>query len=299
MQSYPSLEKKYKTIQLVLLVNVALAGLILNFIDASLFSYELQYYILIFFVAIIGLPHGFFDYMISQKLYGHIHNWILKFTVGYVSLAFLYLLVWILYPIVALIIFLLLATVHFGMEEASIERFVDQSKILMIIIGSIPIMLPIMFHTDNVFFIFEQIIDKNLIVPDFNIILKSTYLLLIAVVLLLDYRKYLAYLFLIPCLIYLPPLISFVIYFCFHHSINHYTQSIFREKLLPQAFSLRTFLFGIGIISVVFTLIVLVVMVNLTEYSLDVAIAKYTFIILACLTLPHLLLNIYYETTKY
>ena len=168
----------------------------------------------------------------------------------------------------------------------------------MIIIGSIPIMLPIMFHTDNVFFIFEQIIDKNLIVPDFNIILKSTYLLLIAVVLLLDYRKYLAYLFLIPCLIYLPPLISFVIYFCFHHSINHYTESIFREKLLPQTFSLRTFLFGIGIISVVFTLIVLVVMVNLTEYSLDVAIAKYTFIILACLTLPHLLLNIYYETTK-
>ena len=135
MQSYPSLEKKYKTIQLVLLVNVALAGLILNFIDASLFSYELQYYILIFFVAIIGLPHGFFDYMISQKLYGHIHNWILKFTVGYVSLAFLYLLVWILYPIAALIIFLLLATVHFGMEEASIERFVDQSKILMAIRG--------------------------------------------------------------------------------------------------------------------------------------------------------------------
>ena len=52
MQSYPSLEKKYKTTQLVLLVNVALAGLILNFIDASLFSYELQYYTLIFFVAI-------------------------------------------------------------------------------------------------------------------------------------------------------------------------------------------------------------------------------------------------------
>ena len=74
MQSYPSLEKKYKTIQLVLLVNIALASLILNFIDASLFSYELQYYILIFFVAIIGLPHGFFDYMISQKLYGHIKH---------------------------------------------------------------------------------------------------------------------------------------------------------------------------------------------------------------------------------
>ena len=75
------------------------------------------------------------------------------------------------------------------MEEACIERFVNQSKILMIIIGSIPIMLPIMFHTDNVFFIFEQIIDKNLIVPDFNIILKSTYLLLISVVLLFDYKN--------------------------------------------------------------------------------------------------------------
>ena len=42
MQSYPSLEKKYKTIQLVLLVNVALACLILNFIDASLFKREEQ-----------------------------------------------------------------------------------------------------------------------------------------------------------------------------------------------------------------------------------------------------------------
>ena len=184
------------------------------------------------------------------------------------------------------------------MEESDIDNLLDQSRFQMIIIGSIPIMIPLMFHTDNVFFIFQQITDKNLIIPEFSIVLKGTYLLVISVVLMLNYKKHLTYAVLVPCLIYLPPLISFVIYFCFHHSINHYNESIFREKLLPKTLTLKTFLFSIGIISVVFTLIILTVMLNFSEYSLDVAIAKYTFIILACLTLPHLLLNIYYETTK-
>tara|TARA_Y100000816_G_C26048554_1_gene549600 strand:- start:292 stop:1191 length:900 start_codon:yes stop_codon:yes gene_type:complete len=298
MPSYPFLEKKYKKIQLTLLVNVSLVMLVLGFIDIDIFSYQLQYYLLIIFVAVIGLPHGFFDYMISQKLYSHVDNWIIKFSVGYVCLSILYLIVWISYPAIALILFLVLAMIHFGMEEYQSSNIKHTNKTLMIIIGSIPIVLPVMFHTENVFFIFQQIIDDQIIIPNFNTYLKITYLILITVVLLLDYKRYLAYVFLIPSLVFLPPLISFIIYFCFHHSLNHYIDSIFRDDLMPKNISLGTFLVAIGLTSIVFTGLVLFIMNKLAGYSIDVAIAKYTFIVLACLTLPHLLLNIYYETKK-
>ena len=50
--------------------------------------------------------------------------------------------------------------------------------------------------------------------------------------------------------------------------------------------------------SVFFAIIVLISLQAYGQYSFDVIIVKYIFILLACLTLPHLMLNIYYDTRK-
>ena len=61
---------------------------------------------------------------------------------------------------------------------------------------------------------------------------------------------------------------------------------------------LSIFLLFIIMTSVFFAIIVLISLQAYGQYSFDVIIVKYVFILLACLTLPHLMLNIYYDTRK-
>ena len=106
------------------------------------------------------------------------------------------------------------------------------------------------------------------------------------------------YLLLIANFIILPPLVSFILYFCFHHSLRHYIHSIYHDNLVPNKYSTNEYLKAIITASVLFTLVVLISLQTYGQYSFDIIIVKYIFILLACLTLPHLMLNIYYETQK-
>ena len=106
------------------------------------------------------------------------------------------------------------------------------------------------------------------------------------------------YLVLILNFITLPPLLSFILYFCFHHSIRHYIHSIYHDNLIPRKYDTRQYLKTIIMTSVFFAIIVLICLQAYGQYSFDIIIVKYIFILLACLTLPHLILNIYYDTHK-
>ena len=291
--------KKFEHTQLILLINLSLLSIILFLINPDVFDYYMQYYLLIVFVSVIGLPHGFFDYTIGKRLLGTNPKWLWIFTIGYTLISAIYFLLWNLMPLASLLFFLLLAAYHFGMEELAHKKYSDMSISDIFIIGSIPIVLPIIFHSKDVFFIFEQIVGYRVTMP-----LVSEYVWLVYFTLVLykfysnNYKRFLPYVLLIPCFVILPPLISFVLYFCFHHSLNHYIISIYEDKLVPDSFTLRGFLFTIVSASVVFSIFILGMLSNFSDYTIDIIIAKYTFILLACLTLPHLMLNIFYEIKK-
>ena len=169
----------------------------------------------------------------------------------------------------------------------------------ILILGSIPVIFPIIFHTNEVFIIFGQIISRELDIIEIN---KSFSLIYFFLVIFKFYSngivRFLPYLFLIPSYIILPPLISFILYFCFHHSLKHYIISIYEEKLIPDIFTMKSFLITIVFASVIFTAFVVGMLVKFSSYTIDIIIVKYTFILLACLTLPHLMLNIFYESKK-
>ena len=299
MQSDQSLVKKFENIQLVLLVNLCVLSIIIFFLFPDVFSYYFQYYSLLALVAVVGLPHGFFDYSIAKRLFSSISNWLILFTIGYIFIAILYYIAWKYIPLISLIIFLILAMYHFGMEELVHKKYSQMSISDILILGSIPVVFPMIFHTSEVFIIFEQIVSMKLDVIEIN---KGISLLYFALVIFKfysnGYTNFLPYLFLIPAYILLPPLISFILYFCFHHSLKHYIVSIYEERLIPDIFSMRSFLITIVGASVIFTFIIIGMLVKFSSYTIDIIIVKYTFILLACLTLPHLMLNILYETKK-
>jgi len=299
MQLEQSLIRKFENYQLVVLVNLSILCLVAFNINPDIFNYYVQYYLLILLVSIIGLPHGFFDYSIGKKMFGNHKSWVFKFSIGYVVISLAYLSLWYINPFSSLLIFLALAIYHFGMEELSHINYKDMSIIDIVTIGSIPIILPIMFHPNDVTFIFEQIIDLRVNLPETHWLIKTLYLGVISYVFYkLGYKRYLSYLVLIPSYILLPPLLSFVLYFCFHHSLRHYITSIYSDKLVPDSFTLKSFIISIVFASVCFTIMVVSILMNFSTYAIDVIIAKYTFILLACLTLPHLILNVYFEAKK-
>ena len=117
MQSNLLLIKKYNKLQLGLLMILSLLFISIIFINPSILTYYFQYYLLLITVTIIGIPHGFFDYSVAERLFKNNINWVYYFTVGYISLSLLYLVIWVYYPLVALIFFLMISIFHFGIEE--------------------------------------------------------------------------------------------------------------------------------------------------------------------------------------
>ena len=94
-----------------------------------------------------------------------------------------------------------------------------------------------------------------------------------------------------PNFVILPPLVSFILYFCFMHSIRHFLESIYISKLVPNNFTTRNFLIVIILTSVVFSILSVFFISNFYEISISDTVIKFIFIILACLTLPHMIFN--------
>ena len=122
----------------ILLILYSLFGLLL-------ISYEVQIFVLFFFVVMFGIPHGFYDYSIAKKLYEKkSSNWLSKFTSIYIITILISLAFWNIFPLASLIIFLGISLYHFGYEEV-IYNNLKRSFIKVFMIGSIPIILFVKF----------------------------------------------------------------------------------------------------------------------------------------------------------
>ena len=91
MQSNLLLIEKYNRLQLSLLIILSLLFIGIILVNPSILTYYFQYYLLLITVTIIGIPHGFFDYSVAERLFKNNINWIYYFTFGYVSLSLIYL----------------------------------------------------------------------------------------------------------------------------------------------------------------------------------------------------------------
>ena len=267
-------------------------------------------------ILIIGVSHGSLDHIKGKKL---LRLFNIKstyiFYITYILISAVVIVTWILLPSMTLILFLTIASYHFGKEDTQF-LINDRSyfnQILYFFKGFLIILAPLYFHFQETIAIFKLLlIDNEIFYSSLNFIetnkviqigiicstLSSIFLFLKN----FEIKKFVVFLDYFSILIlnyYLSPLIAFTVYFCFLHSIRHSISlaieldsnniingfKLFVKKALP-----------LTILTAVFSFIALYLLNN--SYNLDSAILKIIFIGLASLTFPHILLEYFLEKNE-
>ena len=267
-------------------------------------------------ILILGVSHGSLDHIKGKKLLKLLN---IKspyvFYITYILIAVGVVITWMLLPSITLLIFLIIASYHFGKEDTQflINNRSYFFQLLYVLKGALVILAPLTFHFQETIAIFKLLlIDSEVFYSSLNFIETNNivqktivFSFLSSLILFLknfEIKKFVIFLDYFSILIlnlYLTPLLAFTLYFCFLHSIRHSISlaveldkdnvsngfKIFIKKALPL-----TFLTGI------LSFIVLYLLSN--SYNLDSAILKIIFIGLASLTFPHILLEYLLEKNE-
>ena len=267
-------------------------------------------------ILIIGVSHGSLDHIKGKKLlklFNIKSNYI--FYIIYILISALVIVTWILTPSITLIVFLIIASYHFGKEDTQF-LINDRSyftQILYFFKGFLIILAPLYFHFQETIAIFKLLlVDNEVFYSSLNFIesnnviqigiICSTLSSIFFFLMNFEIKKFVVFLDYFSILIlnyYLSPLIAFTVYFCFLHSIRHSISlaidldpnslingfRLFVKKALPLTILTALFFF---------------IALYLLSYSnnLDSAILKIIFIGLASLTFPHILLEYFLEKNE-
>ena len=217
-------------------------------------------------------------------------------------------ILWVLIPSVLLIIFLLVASYHFGKEDTQFLHNYNSHfmGILYFLKGSLVIWAPLYFHFDETIAIFKLLlidnenfysslsfIENNRLI-DLGIILSSisSIILFIKKFNLKNFSIFFDYFSILILNYYLSPLIAFTAYFCFLHSVRHSITLIYELDNNNIKNGLLIFIKKAMPLTILTAIICLVGIYLLNfKYDFDNSIIKVIFIGLASLTFPHILLE--------
>jgi len=257
----------------------------------------------------IGISHGALDNQKGKKL-TQLYNiknsyfFYLMYTIIVIGI----ITFWLLFPTTSLIIFLIVASYHFGKEDT---EFLIKNKnalnlILYFLKGSLIIIAPLIFHftetinifkllliQDENFYLFLDFIESNQILSFalLTSLLVNTYYF-INNFKILNILIFFDFLSIVVLNYFASPLIAFTIYFCFLHSFRHSISLI--NELDKDNFKNGAYIFIkkallLTLLTSIFFVISLYFLSN--YYQLTDAILKVIFIGLASLTFPHILLE--------
>ena len=250
--------------------------------------------IALLFVVLIGLPHGAFDGAIANHLgAGRSLAEAAKFITSYCAAAGLVIAIWIMFPAVTLTLFLIISMVHFGRGDALAKsRPVFMMQVLLH--GGLPIFGIIYFQQTSVIPLFDALTngDSNLAILTSNIIVPVMGFMAV-VYGLMAFRdaslraRFAEFILLAVVFAFLPPLVSFALYFCIIHTGRH-------MRRIWHVLALTSSPKGLYQQAVGFTLASWLVggaaFLWLETGDLDAALLQVVFIGLAALTVPHMIL---------
>jgi len=264
----------------------------------------------------IGISHGALD---SQKGKRLIQIYNIKnsyyFYLIYSMIGLSIIVFWLYFPTTSLIIFLIVASYHFGKEDT--EFLIVNKNVLNLILyflkGALIIIAPLMFHFTETVNIFKLLLIQNenfflfLGFIEDNRILFFTLLLSLLSNIYFFFKNYKTkniliffdFFSIIVLNYFLSPLIAFTMYFCFLHSFRHSISLI--AELNQNSFKKGAVTFvkkamPLTILTAIFYTISLYFLSN--YYQLNDAILKVIFIGLASLTFPHILLEYLLEKNE-
>ena len=287
----------------------------------SIITFKISYIVIsplicLFLILSIGVSHGSLDNLKGKKLfqiYG-INNFGI-FYLSYILISLSVIFFWIILPSISLIIFLIVASYHFGKEDTQF-LIIENSyfyRLLFFFKGSLIIFAPMYFNFDETISIFKLLLIDNEIFYQFLNFLETNKILFYCIILStlssillfaknFEIKKFTIFLDYFSILIinyYFSPLVAFTIYFCFLHSIRHSISLISeldKDKLVN---GLKIFIqkaLPLTILTAIICLIGLYMVNN--NYNFDSSILKIIFIGLASLTFPHILLEYVLEKNE-
>ena len=266
----------------------SLITVILNFFILEYLDQEYIVLILIFFVVFFGLPHGALDTLLAKQnnLYTDLYGFIF-FNCIYLLTILVFFFLWFFFPVIFLSIFFFISIFHFSVVWKPDLGFFERLVIASSIIG-----LTVFFQTEDIKSIFFHLTKSNsvdLIIIFFNT-LNYFLMFFLFYILFFNYKKVnilLSILTIVFTSITLNPLLYFLCYFCFFHSIKNYRESIYLLNLKAKNIKNKVLF-----INLLLTLLLALAIFNFyLKDSTEVKLTQITFIGLASLTVPHMILK--------
>jgi len=304
-----NLKKYLNTINVFFLLLISILTAINFFLDLSS---TYIYFFCFLLIATIGVSHGAYDGKKGEILFNNkLKNWKFIFYFTYIALVILVFVFWYLNPLISLIIFLFVSSLHFGKED--LEIYLDKKNkyhlFIFFLKGSLIILLPLFFNFEQTNIIFNTILfSKDYVLLSNNYIKFFLILnLLIQVLFYLyiylkknltrnDFIAIIFEVFLIITVFYLfTPIVAFTLYFCFMHSLKNIL--VISNELNPilfkgfQIFVKQSLFLTLITFFILFICLIFLIKLDLLENSIE----KIIFIGLASLTLPHIILHYFSE----
>jgi len=272
--------------------------------------------ICLFLILIIGVSHGSLDDEKGRKLFKifGINNFFI-FYLSYILIALIIIILWVIMPSISLVIFLIVASHHFGKEDTQFLMIENLylNQLLFFLKGSLIILAPMYFHFDETISIFKLLLIDNETFYKFLSFIETNKILLYGIIIstfssillfiknfeLKKFTIFFDYFSIIIINYFFSPLVAFTIYFCFLHSIRHSISLIFELDKNNISNGLKIFIkkaLPLTILTAIFCLIGLYLLNN--SYNFDSSVLKIIFIGLASLTFPHILLEYLIEKNE-
>tara|TARA_B100001057_G_scaffold158412_1_gene158983 strand:+ start:93 stop:1028 length:936 start_codon:yes stop_codon:yes gene_type:complete len=286
---------------------------VLSFIFFKFNNLIISPLICLILILVIGVSHGSLDNIKGRKILNILKfENIIIFYLTYILIAIIVIILWNLFPTFSLIIFLVVASYHFGKEDTQflINENSYLNQFLFFLKGTLIILSPLYFHFYETVTIFKLLLIENETfyknmgvietskILQFGIILStlSSVFLFIKDFEIKKLTIFFDYFSILILNYYFTPLLAFTMYFCFLHSIRHSITLIFElnENDLKSGF--KDFVKKATPLTFL-TAIFCIISIYLLNYSydLDSSILKVVFIGLASLTFPHILLEYFLE----
>ena len=289
---------------------------IISLISFKAKNFSISPLICLFLILVVGVSHGSLDHIKGKrllKIFDIKNVWF--FYLSYLLLSIFIIITWVLLPAISLLLFLVVASYHFGKEDTQFLTTNNNliNQLLFFFKGSLIILAPMFFHFNETVAIYKFLLIEDEAFYTILDYIETNKILLIGIVLStlssvllfikeFEIKKFVIFLDYFSIIIlnyYLSPLIAFTLYFCFLHSLRHTITLIFEIDNFDFNSGLIKFLkkaLPLTILTAIFCLISLFFLNNI--YDLNSSILKVIFIGLASLTFPHILLEYLLEKNE-
>jgi Brp/Blh family beta-carotene 15,15'-monooxygenase len=288
----------------VLVLGITLVFGILGWLRPD-FLYQIQYPVFVVLILLIGIPHGATDFLLYRRLQGAElqKKQIFRFFLYYLTAAFGYLICWLTFPIFALILFLFISAYHFGQSN---WQYLQLSRLKSFIVysiwGACVLGGALLWHWEESSLIIEQLVVVALPWSNSEMAGIQWILLLLCILLIIGLRRIGSVntpqmlreitnlLILSFVLFHTPLLLGFAIYFTLWHSLGSLLNQVAFFRRQTPSFTLLHYYLQAAPYTLLSLVGLFLLVLSKPFLGSDVSLISLFFVLIACITLPHILL---------